>query len=675
MITYLLQLTMCWALFYGAYYIILRAETHFKFSRIYLLAALVLGLVIPLVDWANYFVHEPESLGHLYIAPFNAQMEMWDITVTAKTETINWSRILTTIYLVGAFLAAGKLIGGWIRINTIRQNSIHVDHGDYTLVLTDSHHLPFSFLGSVYCSEDFYQNSRDIHQILTHEEFHVRARHSLDVIFLEILKVIFWFNPMVYLYKNELTQVHEYQADHAAYQLSSRKQYGKLLLTHMESVMTLTLANHFFNSQLKNRFKMMTKKTSTRQTVWKYIVILPTVALTIMLFSYSSQGKALIDKVMVMQDTVPPPPPPAPLAPPPPPAPPAPEVEEAKVPPRPPQAPDSIDEIVVVGYQTSRGSNAEVPPPPVPIDQNPDGNQTITGKQEVFRVVEEMPRYPGCEEAGGEVATLKNCADQKMLEFLYSNIKYPAIARQNGIEGAVVVSFVVEKDGSITNPKVVRDPGARLGEEALRIVDLMARGEKWIPGKQRGQNVAVQFILPIKFELNKNESTRIEVRSPSDNESTGTKSNPIFVLNDKILGRVNRDNFNKMIKPEDVESINVLKGETAVEKYGEIAADGVIEIYTKWKEEDDRAALAMSEVRLYPVPVDNQLNIISKVEIDGYYSLQIRDLKGQVVKRHQINTMDGILNTSMDLDGLVAGPYYLTVTHDGKVFSKVFVKQ
>ena len=89
-----------------------------------------------------------------------------------------------------------------------------------------------------------------------------------------------------------------------------------------------------------------------------------------------------------------------------------------------------------------------------------------------------------------------------MLEFLYSNIKYPAIARENGIEGQVVVSFVVEKDGTITDPKVVRDPGAGLGKEATRVVDMMGKlPEKWTPGQQRGNPVRVQFILPVKFEL------------------------------------------------------------------------------------------------------------------------------------------------------------------------------
>ena len=108
-----------------------------------------------------------------------------------------------------------------------------------------------------------------------------------------------------------------------------------------------------------------------------------------------------------------------------------------------------------------------------------------------------MPRFPGCEDESSKDER-KNCATEKMLQFIYKNIKYPAIARENGVEGTVVVTFVVEKDGSITDAQVVRDIGAQCGQEALRVVNMMP---KWVPGKQRGRSVRVQFNLPVKFKL------------------------------------------------------------------------------------------------------------------------------------------------------------------------------
>ena len=120
-----------------------------------------------------------------------------------------------------------------------------------------------------------------------------------------------------------------------------------------------------------------------------------------------------------------------------------------------------------------------------------------------FIFVEQMPRFPGCEDLGLADAELKKCAQQKMLEFIYTNIKYPAIARENGIDGQVVIRFVVEADGAISNIEIVKDIGGKCGDEAKRVVELINKKDlKWIPGRQRGKKVRVQFVLPIIFKLN-----------------------------------------------------------------------------------------------------------------------------------------------------------------------------
>ncbi|MFM9947396.1 MAG: energy transducer TonB [Saprospiraceae bacterium] len=113
-----------------------------------------------------------------------------------------------------------------------------------------------------------------------------------------------------------------------------------------------------------------------------------------------------------------------------------------------------------------------------------------------------MPRFPGCEDLDGSDAIKKACADRKMLEFIYSRIKYPLKARQNGVEGMVVLTFIVEKDGTMSNITLLRDIGAGCGEESLRVVKLMNKEKiKWTPGMREGQPVRVQFNLPIKYKL------------------------------------------------------------------------------------------------------------------------------------------------------------------------------
>ncbi len=186
--------------------------------------------------------------------------------------------------------------------------------------------------------------------------------------------------------------------------------------------------------------------------------------------------------------------------PPPPPPPPPPVIEEV-----PNEELLEEEEVEFVDQSVDEESFVEAPPvveekaPPPPPPPPPPPKQEA---DEIFKVVEQMPRFPGCENQGGSDAEKKACSDKKMLEFIYKNIKYPAIARENGVEGTVVVQFVVDKDGSISNAKVVRDIGAQCGDEALRVVNLMnQKNLKWTPGKQRGRPVRVQFNLPVKFRL------------------------------------------------------------------------------------------------------------------------------------------------------------------------------
>ncbi len=131
-----------------------------------------------------------------------------------------------------------------------------------------------------------------------------------------------------------------------------------------------------------------------------------------------------------------------------------------------------------------------IAPPIIPMEESP-----------LWVVAEDMPRFPGCE-SGGSKKEKEACAQEKLLAFIYSHIQYPGIASKNGIEGTTVISFVIEKDGSVRLAKVVREIGGGCGQEALRVVELMnANGLKWTPGRQQGKPVRVQFNLPVKFKL------------------------------------------------------------------------------------------------------------------------------------------------------------------------------
>jgi len=132
-----------------------------------------------------------------------------------------------------------------------------------------------------------------------------------------------------------------------------------------------------------------------------------------------------------------------------------------------------------------------LPPPPPVVDDTP------------FVIVEEMPRFPGCEETGLPRREMTDCANKALMAYVLSKVKYPSIARENGIEGYVVAQFVIDQEGNITDIAIKRDIGGGCGEAVANVLNTMkAKKGKWRPGRQQGRPVKVLFTLPIKFALN-----------------------------------------------------------------------------------------------------------------------------------------------------------------------------
>jgi protein TonB len=246
-------------------------------------------------------------------------------------------------------------------------------------------------------------------------------------------------------------------------------------------------------SALKARSKYPEVDVFRLSNTFLYFGTAASIALVVLAFSWTTyEDRVLIpDGALDFDQDIEIEPPRTAEPPPPPPPPPPPVIEEVPdeeiLDDEPEFLDQTVDETTVIEDAPKADNTPPPPPPPPPAPKVED----------IFKVVEDMPRFPGCEDISGKTER-EQCAQQKMLEFIYKNIKYPTIARENGVEGTAVIRFVVEPDGSITNAEVVRDIGAGCGAEALRVVQTMP---KWVPGKQRGKAVRVQFNLPVKFKL------------------------------------------------------------------------------------------------------------------------------------------------------------------------------
>ena len=252
-----------------------------------------MGLIIPLLKFIDIELHQEEVAD---IAPlvYVVKEAPEFIAHTVIEQTTDWHSIITyvlsTIYLLGLSLFLARFIKGLYTIYGLYKNGTKINHDHHTVVNTSQPHLPFSFLNVVFIS-DTLPLKEDINDILRHELAHVESRHSIDVLLLEVINILFWFHPMIYLYKTAIRQTHEYLADAVVLENTSRKIYGNILLKQSLSGIQVALAHHFFHSHIKKRINMMYQKKSGQSAWLKYSLALPVLIVLFIVFSgYQSQG-------------------------------------------------------------------------------------------------------------------------------------------------------------------------------------------------------------------------------------------------------------------------------------------------------------------------------------------------------------------------------------------------
>ena len=368
--------------------------------------------------------------------------------------------------------------------------------------------------------------------ILAHERGHILLHHSWDIVFVEVLTALQWFNPVVWLLRRDLRTIHEYEADASVLSSGSDvSQYIQLLMRKAMGTKACILANGINNSTIKKRINMMLVNKSPRRNSLKLLALLPIVGITLALNAEtvtdvvykndepqkqvpvkkgkrnatiktgSNQGINVIEIVepqsddelktyettlgesepnvavlilntkkkgeeplLIVDNKIA-------------------TIEQVRALPR-----DAVASVGTMREEAAISSYGEKAKYGALIITTVKHQKELYNEQisqpDVFDKVDEAPQFPG--------------GMAGMMQYLSSNIRYPEDAREAGTQGRVIVSFIVEKDGSISNAKVAKPTYSSLDEEALRVVSAMP---KWVPGKQNGEAVRVKYAVPVSFRL------------------------------------------------------------------------------------------------------------------------------------------------------------------------------
>ncbi|HLR31068.1 MAG TPA: M56 family metallopeptidase [Fodinibius sp.] len=298
MITYLAFSAICMGLLLLFYHSVLEKEKMLRLNRGYLIFSLIFSLVIPfipvgLADTVLPWFHglqTPEVQSFQFLFPFNAEPSQFAADVNGDVIPLQTrgepssSGFLTQLALFAYFLITALLLIRLLRIVTIIRMKIKRNPCRFfkncKVVLLDEKEVPHTFTNTIFVNRKQYQNGKIRSEVLVHEYTHAKQKHTLDILFVELLKLIFWFNPILYFYKKAILLNHEFLADEAVISRGAAvSEYQTLLLNTLMAHPAGRLTNNFDCPITKKRFNMMTQTTSRLRSFLKYSALLPLLVL------------------------------------------------------------------------------------------------------------------------------------------------------------------------------------------------------------------------------------------------------------------------------------------------------------------------------------------------------------------------------------------------------------
>ncbi len=305
MISYLLKTILCSGLLLLAYHLFLKSKTTYQFNRVYLLLSLIFSLAIPFItveQQTAVLIPAQPVMEQLKIFPADDAKagKIVNQTSVARNETVGKAPIETnyTLYIIAGLygLTAVALLARFIKnvvsINLSAQKNERLPYRDAWLVLIKEKLTPHTFLNYIFINRDDYINDRIETDVLKHELTHARQWHSADVLFIELLQVICWFNPFIFLYRKAIQLNHEFIAD-AAVINGSRDiiGYQHLLVDKVSGLAARGITCQFNYSVTKTRLIMMTKNTTSKMALLSRLAMLPVLAAAFILFCSKTQAQ------------------------------------------------------------------------------------------------------------------------------------------------------------------------------------------------------------------------------------------------------------------------------------------------------------------------------------------------------------------------------------------------
>ena len=444
------------AVFYMFYRLMLAHETFHRVNRLVLLTTAVASFVLPL---CVFTMHKTVMVDYDFSQL--GELAMNESVVSAMPTDNQPSVILTTVlpilFVLGMLATLVHTLISLIRIQLlIHRSEKHPQEDGTVICVTGNTALsPFSWMHYIVMNRSDYEANDAA--ILAHERGHIRLRHSRDLLFVDLLTALQWFNPAMWMLRSDLRAIHEYEADGEVLSLGiNARQYQYLLISKAAGIGGYSLVNGISHSTLKNRINMMLHKKSNRTSLLKLFALVPIVGLTLAL-----NARTVNDYVYDGPQKQNP-------------------VKKGKK-----------NTTIKVGTQEIKVTEAQKEDKAATITTNVVEEEQNATDEKVFDVVDNMPEFPGGMGA--------------LMQYLSDNIRYP---EEIDIQGRVIVRFVVGKDGSISNAQVVKSVHPSFDAEALRIINNMP---KWIPGKQNGKPVNCKYTVPISFRSsNANSATKEE---------------------------------------------------------------------------------------------------------------------------------------------------------------------